>query len=454
MHEAQLAANDACYYYFTRSGRHIDWPMWWVFENSGGAPSAADLVRHVTDRATALEPLRRRIHEVPGGLGHPFWGTDDSPVESHVTVHSESLDWAGCLERMGAVLEQPLDARVSAWELHIFPDVAGIPALTGPGTVAMIHVSHALMAGPAMTSLSEALFAPGPPALRIEGLGPAARRPPVRLAAVLGALRWPVQLLRFAAGVRAENRRIARENDEGGPNLTPRTPTVLNRRIGPRRAVRTFPVDLRTVRVPGTTVTAVGLTAISQAMQRYLDKRGAECPDDLAAFVTIAVPDATVMGVNRVGADVVDLHPATTDPAERTRAVDATLRVRRGSATSRRELNRLELTDMLPSRIYRAAHGTLRPPEAAPPTVAHTVLTSIRCEPSAEWSVLDKPFRFAGMLPPVYPDIGLAHSFVGAGDAFAVSVVCDPALVDDIDDYCDILQEAFGTVTAALADSR
>ncbi|RDI49996.1 wax ester/triacylglycerol synthase domain-containing protein [Nocardia mexicana] len=454
MHEAQLAANDAMYYYFTRSGRRSDWPMWWVFDNAGGTPASADLVRYVTDRAEALEPLRRRIHEVPAGLGHPFWEVDDSPVENHVTVHSENLDWAACLDRMGRVLEQPLDARVNAWQLHIFADVSGIPTLTGTGTVVMIHVSHALMAGPAMTSLSEALFAPGKPPLEIEGLGPAARRPPVRLAAVRGALGWPVRLLRFVAGVRAENRRIAREGDEGGPNLTPRTATILNQRISPGRAVRTFPVDLRTVRVPGTTVTAVGLTAVSQAMQRYLDKRGEACPDDLAAFVTIAVPGATVMGVNRVGADVVDLHPATSDPAERAQAVDGTLRVRRASATSRRELERLGLVDMLPSRMYRAAHGTLPPPESAPPTVAHTVLTSIRCEPSAEWSLLDKPFRFAGMLPPVYPDIGLAHSFVGAGDSFAVSVVCDPALVDDIDGYCDILQEAFDSVAAALTDSR
>ncbi|WP_280269344.1 wax ester/triacylglycerol synthase domain-containing protein [Nocardia wallacei] len=448
MYDAQLVANDACYYYLARSGRHIDWPMWWVFENAGKTPSAADLVRYVTDRAQALEPLRRRIHEVPGGLAHPFWGVDDSPLDDHVTVHAESLDWSGCLDRMGGVLEHPLDARVSAWQLHIFPDVSGIPTLDGPGTVVMIHVSHALMAGPAMTSLSEALFAPGPPPLRIEGLGPAAHRPPLRRAAVRGALSWPVQLLRFVIGARAENRRIAREGDEGGPNLTPRSTTVLNRRIGPGRAVRTFPVDLRTVRAPGTTVTAVGLTAISRAMQRYLDKRGETCPDDLAAFVTIAVPDAPVMGANRVGADVVDLHPATPGN-DRARAVDTTLRARRGSATSRRELTRLHLVDQLPARIYRSAHGTLRPPESAPPTVAHTVLTSIRCEPTAEWTLLDNPFRFAGMLPPVYPDIALAHSFVGAADTFAVAVVCDPALIDDIDDYCDLLQESFAEIAAS-----
>src|SRR5690606_9403428 len=144
------------------------------------------------------------------------------------------------------------------------------------------------------------------------------------------------------------------DGDDGGPSTPPRSRTGFNRRVGPERAMRTFPLRLQDVRIPGVTVTAVGLTAISRAMQRYLDERGETCPDDLAAYVTIAVPEATVMGVNRVGADVVDLSPALPDLAGRTEAVDATLRVRRRSASSRRELNRLELVDRLPSRVYRA----------------------------------------------------------------------------------------------------
>ncbi|WP_330228573.1 WS/DGAT domain-containing protein [Nocardia sp. NBC_00508] len=453
MPESQLVANDASYYYFARSGRVTDWPMWWVFDSETGAPpTAADIARHVGERAELLEPLRRRIHEVPGGLGHPFWGVDDTPIDSHVVTHAADLDWTGCLDRIGSILERPLDARVSAWQLHVFPEVSGIPTLSGAGTVVLMHVSHALMAGPAMTSLSEALFAPEPAPVRIEGLGHAAKRLGLRLglAAVGGVLRWPFQVMRFNARVGAENRRIARDNDDSGPSTPPRSETVFNRRIGPGRVMRTIPLELREVRASGITVTAVGLAAISRAMQRYLDKQGAACPDDLAAFVTIAVPDAAVMGANHTGADVVDLFPGELDLAGRARAVDATLRVRRHSASSRRELTRLELVDLLPSRVYRARYGTLPP---AAPAVAHTILTSVKCEPTAEWSLLDKPFRFAGMLPPVYPDIGLAHSFVGVRDSFTVSVACDPEIVPDLDDYCDILLESFREIAAAVGDS-
>ncbi|MEU2034969.1 wax ester/triacylglycerol synthase domain-containing protein [Nocardia amamiensis] len=455
MRESQLVANDASYYYFVDSGRVTDWPMWWVFDSATGAPpDAADIARHLGERAEVLEPLRRRIHDVPGGLAHPFWGVDDSPMDSHVVTHAADLDWAGCLDQMGSILERPLDARVSAWQLHVFPSVSGIPTLSGVGTVVMMHVSHALMAGPAMTSLSEALFAPAPAPVRIEGQGPAAKRLGLRLglAAVGGALRWPFQVLRFNARVGAENRRIARDGDDSGPSTPPRSRTVLNQRIGPGRVMRTFPLELRDVRASGITVTSVGLTAISRAMQRYLEKQDA-CPDDLAAFVTIAVPDAPVMGVNHVGADVVDLCPGELDLASRARAVDATLRVRRHSASSRRELARLELVDLLPSRVYRARFGTLPPADPEAPAVAHTILTSIKCEPTAEWSLLGKPFRFAGMLPPVYPDIGLAHSFVGVRDSFTVSVACDPEIVPDLDDYSDILRESFHEIAAALGDS-
>ncbi|MGQ4598179.1 wax ester/triacylglycerol synthase domain-containing protein [Nocardia sp. R6R-6] len=455
MRDSQLVANDASYYYFTRSGRVTDWTIWWVFDNETGAPpTAADLAHHIRERAELLEPLRRRIHEVPGGLGHPFWGVDDSPIDSHVVTHAAELDWVGCLDRIGSILERPLDARVSTWQLHLFPGVSGVPTLSGSGTVVMMLVSHALMAGPAVPSLSQALFASAPAPLRIEGLGSAAKRlgPRLNLAAAGGVLRWPLQVMRFNARVRAENRRIARTGDDGGPQTPPRSKTVFNRRIGPRRAVRSIPLKLRDFRAPGITVTSVGLTAISRAMQRYLEKQDG-CPDDLAAFVTVAVPAARALGVNHVGADVVDLFPGEPDLASRARAVDAMLRVRRQSSSSRRELTRLELVDLLPSRVYRARFGTLPPAEPPAPDVAHTILTSIRCESNAEWSLLGRPFRFGGGTPPVYPDIGLAHSFLGVGDSFTVTVACDPAIVPDLDDYIDILRESFHEIAAVIGET-
>lgn len=451
MRESQLVANDADYYYLARSGRITDWPMWWVFDSADGTPpTGAQVAAHITERPAALEPLRRRIHEVPGGFAHPSWGVDDSPIDSHLVVHPAGLEWTQCQNRMASVLTEPLDARECAWRLHIFPAVHEIDTLTSTGTVVMMHTSHALMAGPAMTSLSEALFAADPEPVRIEGQPPAAQHLRLWPAAVAGALRTPWQILRFAMGVRTERNRIAREGDQGWPDPTSRTSTPLNRRIGPGRAMRTVPLELAAVRAPGITVTAAGLTAISLALQRYFDTLGTPCPDDLAAYVTIAVPDAQIMGVNRVGAYPIDLHPRESDLAERTRAVDSTLRARRGSASSQRELTRLRLVDGLPSRIYRAQLGTLAPADPDAFIPAHTILTSIRCTPAAELSLLGSDFRFAGMLPPVYPDIALAHSFVGAGDTFAVSVACDPAIVTDLDTYCGILRDAFAEL-AALA---
>ncbi|WP_433602220.1 wax ester/triacylglycerol synthase domain-containing protein [Nocardia sp. CA-135953] len=453
MYEAQMVANDAAYYYLARSGRVTDWPMWWVFDNGDTPLTAVDIADHFGECAELLEPLRRRIQEVPGGLGHPFWVVDDSPIDAHIVTHDAAQqDWAQCQDEIGRILAQPLDARVSAWQLHVFPNVTGIATPSGAGPVVLMHVSHALMAGPAMTSLSEALFASVP--LRIEGQGAATRRPRPVLAAVLGALRWPLQVLRFNIRVRGEMRRIARENDDSGPNVPPVTSTRLNGRIGTGRAMRSIPLELRVVRAPGVTVTAFGLTAISRAMQRYLEKRDGSCPDDLAVLVTVAVPDAPVMGANYIGAAAVELAAAEPDLAARARAVDATLRVRRDSPSGRRELNRLGLIDLLPSRTYRTRFGTLAPAAPDGPAYAHTILTSIRCEPTAEWSLSGKPFRFAGMLPPVYPEIGLAHSFVGAGDTFTVSVVCDPGIVPDLDDYCELLRESCHEVAAALGASR
>ncbi|MEU8897408.1 wax ester/triacylglycerol synthase domain-containing protein [Nocardia sp. NPDC048505] len=454
MADTQLAANDASYYYLARSGRNTDWPMWWVFDAAdGAAPTAAEITRHFTERAELLAPLRRRIHEVPAGLGHPYWAVDDSPIESHLSIETEPLEWARCLERIGAILSEPLDARVRAWQAHVFTAVSGIESLPGTGVLVLVQVSHALLAGPAMTALADTLFAADPVALMIQGQGPAADRPRTGVPAVAGALSWPARMLRFTQGVRAENRRLARDGDADDANITPRTKTVLNARIGAGRAVRTIPLPLAAVRRPGSTVTAVGLTAISRALERYLDKRSGECPADLTALVTVALPPSPVLGVNHIGAAGVDLFPAEPDLAARARAVEDSLRAHRDAPSSRRELNRLGLIELLPSRVFRARFGTLPPADPAAPAFGHTILTSIRCEPAGAWSLLGGAFRFAGMLPPVFPEIGLAHSFVGAGDSFTLSVVADPALVAEVDEYADLLRAAVHEVADALTAS-
>ncbi|GAA5046538.1 wax ester/triacylglycerol synthase domain-containing protein [Nocardia callitridis] len=451
MHNAQLVGNDAAWHYFARAGRATDWPMWWVFDNAAESAEPmppADIAEYFGARTDLLEPLRRRIVEVPYGLGHPFWVVDNSPIDQHVTTHSEALDWAKCQQRLGEILARPLDARVSAWEMHVFPDVSGIPTCTGTGTVVLIFVSHALIAGPSMTSLSEALFADRP--LWIEGLGPATPRPPLLRTALRGVLRWPWQIREFNARVAAENVRIVREADDSGPHTPPRTRTVVNQRVGAERVVRSVPVDLASLRGSGATVTAVGLTAVSFALGRYLAQRGSPVPEDLAAFITIAVPGATVLGVNRIGSDVVDLSATTTDLAERVRAVDAELRVRKTSASSARELNRLANAELLPSRIFRARYGTYPPHDDTAPALAHTTLTSIKCDPNTPWSLSGRPFRFAGMLPPVYPDICLAQSFVGTPETCTFSAASDPALLPDLDTYCALLTDAVREITAAL----
>jgi hypothetical protein len=292
------------------------------------------------------------------------------------------------------------------------------------------------------------LFADDPEPVRIEGQPAAARRLRLWPAALTGILQTPWRTLRFLNQARALNRQTVPEGQDDWPIVSHRSRTMLNQRIGAGRAMRTIPLALASVRTPGTTVTAVGLTAISLALQRYFDKHAQPCPEDLSAFVTIAVPGVPVLGVNRIGADVVELCPDEPRTAERARAVDASLRAKRGTASSPRELARLRVIDGLPSRIYRARFGTLPPADPPPPAPAHTILTSIRCDGEKPLSLLGNRFRFAGMLPPVYPDIALAHSFVGAGDTFAVSVACDPAVVTDLDAYCDLLRDAFAELAA------
>src|SRR4051794_40597990 len=78
-------------------------------------------------RLHLLEPLRRRLREVPFGLDHPFWIEDpDFDIDFHVR-HS-AVPPPGTDQQLGAVVARivgrPLDRRRPLWETYV---IEGLP---------------------------------------------------------------------------------------------------------------------------------------------------------------------------------------------------------------------------------------------------------------------------------------------------------------------------------------
>src|SRR5215470_12443116 len=142
-----------------------------------GVPSdperALDAIRR---RAWGTPELRLRIEE-RNVLTYPAWVS--APIEPEQFVVHELADnsWAGCLAAAAGLTEHQLDPRRTAWRLHVFAPVYGVPG-AGEGTVAVLQAAHVLADGVRASALAAWLFG------RAVEVPPVPAPPPFRAAAL------------------------------------------------------------------------------------------------------------------------------------------------------------------------------------------------------------------------------------------------------------------------------
>jgi diacylglycerol O-acyltransferase / wax synthase len=382
-------------------------------------------------------------------LDYPYWISDGGEIADHVNYQKAGMDWNSCLARTGELLEHALDANSLTWQLAVFFGVTGVPSLGRSATVVLLQVSHALMVGPSMADVGECFFGSTEIPLTIPGMPSVVEQYSPLAAALRGLLRMPIKLGSFAAGRIEESRRTRR----GAPTVavSPPPPVVsliFNQNPGRSRSIRTFTLDLNGLRAPGFTVSALGLTAISKAMQLFLRETDSLCPDELSCAVTVALgAEAEMMGVNRIGVAYTPLHLDIENLSDRAQEIVKSLKSGVESAKGPDVLRSLSINSKVPFPYYRLLSRFENRTADSPPA-ANTMLTSIRCRESDAWNLSGRKLAAAGMVPALSSNIGIAHSFVGVGQLLTVSVLSSPTLLPDIDRYVEILRRSFDLVLA------
>jgi WS/DGAT/MGAT family acyltransferase len=316
--------------------------------------------RQLGDRMHLLEPLRRRLVEVPFDLDHPYWIADpDFDLDFHVR-HSavpapgtdDQLD-----ELVGRLIAGRMDRDHPLWVSHVIDGLADdrFAILT------MIH--HSAVDGAALADLLELMLDDAPDAEPPGDAGTwSVEQPPatseilaraavhgvtrpghaLRLAARAGqhvarASRQPAVIDladRVRAGLRGPvgsvlNLGRHRDPDQEVPNLPAlfAPPTPFNAPISRyRRFVhRSLPLD--TVREigerSGSTVNDVVVTLCAGGLRRWLQERG-ELPDQaLTAMIPVSLRNddsGEEPWTNRVSGMVTSLPTDVDDPRDRLRA--------------------------------------------------------------------------------------------------------------------------------------
>lgn len=406
-----MAAVDAQFYWMSEK---VPSDQFLLYAFAGVPADLEAAAAEVLDRARLIPDLTMRVEDA-GELRYPRW----VPSSDHlgVTVHRAPGDrWAGCLDEVVRLADDQLDVRVAPWKLHLFAPVDGIPGHRGAGTVAVLQAAHALADGARASALAAWLFGRPTPV-------PAVERPG------RGWLPW-----RAVVAARAHRSRVA--DTRAGllpPPVGERPLLATNHRPAGARAVRTL--VRRRAELGGPTVTVAVLSAVAEALARYLD----EPCDELGAEVPM-----TKSGVrqanNHFGNVPVGLYPQA-DRATRARRIAADVaggRLRANHPASQAADRAFAAT---PAALLRWGVQHFDPHIRPARVTGNTVVSSVH-RGAADLSFGATPVVLTTGFPALSPVMGLTHGVHGIGDTVAISVHAASSAISDIDVYLRLLDAA------------
>ncbi len=401
----RMAAVDAQFYWMSAKVPNDEF----VLYGFGGVPDDFDhALTQVRSRAAACRHLTVRVDD-GWALTYPRWvptAVGPAQVRRHeLPDHS----WGGCLDAVVRLADDQLDLRREPWRLHLFAPVNGVPGGTGPTTVAILQVGHALADGARSAALAGWLFGRRAPVPDI--IAPA-----------------PGFLPRRAVQAARAHRRLVHDIGAGllapPPGLRPPLPT--NARPAGARALRT--VVRRRAQLGGPTVTVAVLCAVASALAAHLGAAAGS----LNAEVPMAKPGVPQAN-NHFRNVTVGLYPELSRQAraERITADLANARLRSqhpAACASDRAFA------AVPAPLLRWGIGRFDVNARPVQVSGNTAVSSVHRGP-ADLHFGGAPVLMTAGYPALSPAMGLAHGVHGIGDAVAISVHAAESAVGDIDGY-------------------
>jgi WS/DGAT/MGAT family acyltransferase len=436
-----------------------------VFEPEGPRLTVARLRTLVEQRLHRLPLTRRRLVEVPLGLGEPYWIEDpDFDLDHHLaeTTLPRPGDDRRLAELAARLASEPLDRDRPLWTLVL------VNGLKGRRQAVIVLFHHASVDGGSGMDVTGILLdrtpewrqvepedawrpdrVPHAPELLARAGYHLARRPLEVLSAQRGTLgRLPRIASTFGRTVthlpgttpvvaRAMMRRARDEGMivEGPAVLAPRTP--LNRRITANRSVawETFSLDeLKAIKNAfGVTLNDVVMAAASGAYREWLEEHDAlpSVPTTVVVPVSVRTEEERGTFGNRVSIMLARFPTHVADPVMRLRATHEALK----AAKDRHHALGAEfLTDWgkitMPSLIARANRALAR--TDLPLLLWNFAVTNV---PGPREALYLAGRRLESIKPVgfIMDDLGALMAFLSYRDEITLAVIACPDVVPDVE---------------------
>jgi len=284
----------------------------------------------IARRLDRVPPMRRRLVQVPLGLGRPRW-VEEPGVDLDLHVHRAALPAPGGARELAALAAEldahPLDRSRPLWEMHV------VEGLEGGRLAVLAKLHHAMMDGVAGMQFMGAFFsrepeAEEPPARPAPAPDAAPGSVELLAGAIPEALRRPLRLARAGASTLRSALRFGLRRAAGDAAAEPaaRVPrTALNARASRHRTIAFTALPLDEVkdvgRAFGATVNDVVLAVVSGALRSYLGARGQLPEQPLVAGVPASTHGEGDERANAYSLLFPSLATHLGDPAERLRAI-------------------------------------------------------------------------------------------------------------------------------------
>jgi WS/DGAT/MGAT family acyltransferase len=247
-----------------------------------------EIVRHIESRIDASPVMRRKIVQVPFGLGYPFWVDDDLfDIDFHVRHFAlpKPGDWRQFCILVSRIHARAVDLTRSPWEMYVIEGLDNIEGIPKGSFAILSKTHHSAMDGTAGAELTWALHdvagATGKPVAVLDKPVPA-QRPGTNLVDtmwrmvsdnVVSTARIAAPLARVIPKLTLSTLRSMTSKLSDAGLTAPRT--RFNANVSAARVWDSVTVELDDVKriksvVPGATVNDAVITMVGGAMRRYL----------------------------------------------------------------------------------------------------------------------------------------------------------------------------------------
>ena len=467
----QLSGLDSLFVYLESPATPMHIGSLCIYDQStapGGVVGFKDIIRFFGERLHNADTFRRKLVEVPLGLGHPYWIEDpEFDLEFHLRhiALPKPGDWRQLCILTARLFSRPLDIKRPLWEAWVIEGLDNVEGVPKNSFAVVTKLHHAAIDGISGAKIAAAVHDYSPdsePTPPNEPWTPERQPTAVEMLArnTMNDLRAPMRYGRLVYdGVRSLAR-LGTGLATRQLNLPRRAPrTRFNNNVSSYRVFDAATLDLAEVKkmrslAEGATVNDVLVTICGGALRKYLASKNELPEESLVAMVPMSIrPDEHMRSEgNLVSVLSVRVRSDIADPVERLEAVHGeSLNAKKFTFTAGPQVG-MDLAQIAPSTtsgLIASAYGKLRLAEKLP-SAFNTVITNVPIGDATLYSMGSKMVAYFG-LGPVYHGVGLFQSLISYGGKVTINVVSCRAIMPDPATYCDFIRESYEELRAAVA---